>query len=51
LRIPAAEGSQGIFRAWKALDAADAGGIGKSGNAPGAEKTREADPQEFSNGL
>jgi hypothetical protein len=44
LRMPAAEGPRGIFRARKAPDAADAGCIGKSGNAPGAEKHRGTDP-------
>jgi hypothetical protein len=46
-----AEGSRAIFRSWKAPGAADAGCIGKSGNAPGAEKRRETDPPVFSNGL
>jgi hypothetical protein len=44
LRMPAAEDPQGIFRSCKAPDAADAGCIGKFGNAAGAEKTRGADP-------
>ena len=38
------EGPQGIFRPCQAPDAADAGCIGKSGNAAGAEKTRGTDP-------
>jgi hypothetical protein len=42
--MPAAEDRQGIFRPWKAPDAADAGCIGACGNAPGAEKVRRADP-------
>ncbi len=42
--MPAAEGPRGIFRPWQEAEAADAGGIGKSGNAAGAEKTRGADP-------
>jgi D-arginine dehydrogenase len=41
--MPAAEDPQGIFRPLQAEDAADAGGIGKSSNAAGAEKTRGAD--------
>ena len=42
--MPAAEDPQGIFCPRKAPDAADAGCIGKPGNAAGAEKTRGADP-------
>jgi hypothetical protein len=47
----AAEDSMVIFCSWKAPDAADAGCIGKSGNAPGAEKRLEADPPASPNGL
>jgi phosphonate transport system ATP-binding protein len=42
--MPAAEGPQGISRPCQAPDAANAGCIGKSGNAAGAEKTRGTDP-------
>jgi hypothetical protein len=49
--MPAAEGSRGIFRAGQEPDAADAGCIGKSGDAPSAQKPSETDPPVFSNGL
>lgn len=53
------KGPQGIFRACvvpqarhgQEADAADAGCIGKSADAAGAEKTRGTDPSVFSNGL
>jgi len=56
--MPAAEDPQVIFRPCKAPDAADAGCIGKFGNAraarqkrdAGAEKHRGTDPPVFSNG-
>jgi hypothetical protein len=51
LGIPTAEGSRGLFRAWKAPDAADAGCIDKLGHAPGAEKNRETDAWGFPNDL
>jgi hypothetical protein len=43
--MPAAEGSRGIFRAGQEPDAADAGCIGKSGDAPSAQKPSETDPR------
>jgi hypothetical protein len=42
--MAAAEDPQGIFRSCQEADAADAGCIGKSADAAGAEKTRGADP-------
>ena len=50
LKMLAAEDPRGIFRPCKAPDAGDAGGIGKSGNVAGAEKSRAAVPPVFSNG-
>ncbi len=47
----AAEAPRGIFCPRKAPNAADAGCIGKFGNAAGAEKHRDADPAVFTNGL
>jgi hypothetical protein len=47
----AAKDARGIFHPRQAPDAADAGGIGKSGNAAGAATTRADDPPAFSNGL
>jgi hypothetical protein len=40
-----------IFRAGQEGGAADAGGIGKAPDAPGAEKTRRSAPQPFSDTL
>ncbi len=47
----AAEAPRGVLRARKAPNAADAGCIGKLGNAAGTEKHRDADPSVVSNGL
>jgi GT2 family glycosyltransferase len=44
LGTPEAEDPQGIFRPCQEADAADAGCIGRSADAAGAEKTRGADP-------
>ncbi len=38
---------RGIFRPDQEADAADAGGIGKSADAAGAEETRQTDPKPF----
>ena len=44
LRMPTAEDPPGIFRPWQDGGAPDAGCIGRSTDAPGADKTRGADP-------
>ncbi len=43
-KMSAADGRQGIFRACQEANSADAGCIGKSADAAGAEKTRGTDP-------